>query len=246
MTDQPNQPEQPDDPFAADRPAPGQDHPGPPAAPPSPQQQQQQQQYSQSQQWQQPQQNPYAAAPPPPQVTGPPPQGSLPYVEHYFGPVATFGPRALALIIDGLLTLIGLIPMIIGGIVLAVSVPKDVAGYDAAGNAVLTDGSTPGMVIGGLLIAVGFLAMVGIGLWNRVFRMGRTGQSVGKSVIGLKLINSTTGQPIGAGYSFLREIVYGIANQIIYLGYLWMLWDPNRKTLGDLAVQSSVIQVPKA
>ena len=54
------------------------------------------------------------------------------------------------------------------------------------------------------------------------------------------------GQPIGAGPSFLREIVHSLANQIVYLSFLWMLWDANRQTLADLVVKSNDIVVPKS
>jgi uncharacterized RDD family membrane protein YckC len=75
--------------------------------------------------------------------------------------------------------------------------------------------------------------------------MGRTGQSVGKKMFNQKLINTTTGQPIGPGQAFVRELIAGLANQIFYLSYLWMLWDPNRQTLGDMVAKSTVIHVPK-
>ena len=85
-----------------------------------------------------------------------------------------------------------------------------------------------------------------IQVWNRIFKMGRTGQSVGKKVVGLKLIGTTTGQPIGAMQAFLRELLSSLINQLIYLSYLWMLWDDNKQTLADKVVNSTVIQVPKA
>ena len=71
--------------------------------------------------------------------------------------------------------------------------------------------------------------------------MGRTGQSVGKKVIGLYLLDDKTGQPIGAGMCFLRELVQSLVNQIFYLGWLWMLWDADKQTLGDKAVHSNVV-----
>ena len=100
-------------------------------------------------------------------------------------------------------------------------------------------------VIGGLLIGLGALISLAISLWNRVFKMGRTGQSVGKKVIGLKLVDDKTGQPIGAGMCFLREVVSNVVNQVIYLSYLWMLWDDNKQTIADKAVHSTVVVVPK-
>ncbi|WP_404385068.1 RDD family protein [Knoellia locipacati] len=168
--------------------------------------------------------------------------GSKAYVEQHFGPVAGFGSRAGALIIDTLLTLIGLIPFIIGTVLLVVSAPEtDELGYSVDGTA---NGGLA--ATGGILMFIGVLAMIGIQVWNRIFKMGRTGQSVGKKMLGLKLVNEQSGQPIGAMQSFLRELLGGLINQIFYLSYLWMLWDDNKQTLADKVVHSTVIEVPKS
>ncbi len=203
-----------------------------------------------------PQADPYGAAPPTnpyggpvaaPAYAGGPAMhpGSIGYVQQYFGPVASFGQRALALLIDTALSLIGLIPMIIGFIVLFTAVSRS-SSVDEYGNTTLSGGNGALAAVGGILIAVGVLVAIGIQVWNRVFRMGRRGQSVGKSVIGLRLIDDKTGQPIGAGMCFLREVVHGLVNQIFYLSYLWMLWDIDKQTVGDKAVHSTVVVVPKA
>lgn len=194
-----------------------------------------------------PPQNPYGgyqAAPP--VGYGPPPQGSLPYVQHYFGPVASFGSRVVAGLIDIAITLIGVVPLVIGIVVIVASAPATT--YDVYGgtHTVTGTGSAAGIAIGVLLIIAGGLVSLTIGIWNRIFKMGRTGQSVGKRAMGLMLIDTTTGRTIGAGKAFLREIVHAVVNQILYLSYLWMLWDTDKQTLGDKAVASTVIEVPKA
>jgi len=198
-----------------------------------------------------PQANPYAAgAPSPyqsaPQVNpyggGPAFPGSKAYVEQSYGPVAGFGSRAAALIIDSLLSLIGFIPFIIGAVLLVMAAPDtDEFGYSVDGTA---DGGLA--ATGGLLMALGVVLIIAIHVWNRIFKMGRTGQSVGKKVMGLKLIHESTGQPIGALQSFLRELLGGLVNQVFYLSYLWMLWDDNKQTLADKVVHSTVIEVPKS
>lgn len=169
--------------------------------------------------------------------------GSRAYVEQHFGPVATFGPRAKAGIIDAALTLIGIIPMFIGTGMLIAGAPAT----DPYNDNLTIDGTGSGGLMGGglVLMLLGLLLMLAITVWNRFFRMGRTGQSVGKSVAGLKLVDNKTGAPIGAGKAFLRELVHSIANQLFYISYLWMLWDDNKQTLADLAVSSTVIHVAK-
>ncbi|HQV83043.1 MAG TPA: RDD family protein [Ornithinibacter sp.] len=170
--------------------------------------------------------------------------GSLGYVQANFGQVATFGQRVLALLVDVLISMIGLIPMIIGIIMLVSAAPTELY-VDEYGMTQSEGGNGSVAVIGGLLIGLGALISLAISLWNRVFKMGRTGQSVGKKVIGLKLVDDKTGQPIGAGMCFLREVVSNVVNQVIYLSYLWMLWDDNKQTIADKAVHSTVVVVPK-
>lgn len=127
--------------------------------------------------------------------------GSLGYVQANFGQVATFGQRVLALLVDVLISMIGLIPMIIGVIMLVAAAPSELY-VDEYGMTQSDGGSGSVAVIGGLLVGLGVLLSIAISLWNRVFKMGRTGQSVGKKVIGLKLVDDKTGQPIGAGQCF--------------------------------------------
>jgi len=187
----------------------------------------------------------YTAAPPASaQYGGQVAVGSLRYVEHHFGPVTTFADRIVPGLIDAALNLIGLIPMIIGIIIMATSAGG--GSYDSYGNYQYDGGSGAGMAVGLVLLFGSFAVFFGIWLWNRVFKLGRTGQSVGKKIAGQKLINTTSGQPIGAGQSFVREVIHGLANQVVYLSYLWMLWDSNRQTLGDMVAKSTVIKVPKA
>ena len=164
--------------------------------------------------------------------------GSRAYVEQNFGPVAGFGSRAGALIIDTLLTLVGLIPFTIGTVLLVLAA-RETGDPGSSGNGGLS-------VAGVLLMVVGVLVTIGIQIWNRIFKMGRTGQSVGKKMLGLKLVNEQTGQPIGAMQAFLRELLSGLINQVVYLSYLWMLWDDNKQTLADKIVHSTVIEVPKS
>jgi uncharacterized RDD family membrane protein YckC len=191
-------------------------------------------------------QNPYGGYTQAPAYAGERPMhpGSLGYVEANFGPVATFGQRALALILDTAIMLLGLIPVVIGSILLAAGAPSDVV-YDQYGNLSRSGGDSGMAAAGGILIALGLATMFAIWLWNRIFRMGRTGQSVGKRAMGLKLVDDKTGRPIGAGMCFLRELVSGVVNQVFYLSYLWMLWDTDKVTLADKAVHSTVFVLPK-
>ncbi len=72
---------------------------------------------------------------------------------------------------------------------------------------------------------------------------GASGQSIGKKVLGLRVVDTQTGGPIGYGRGFVRWIV-GIVSAIpIFLGYFWMLWDGEKQMWHDKASTSYVVPV---
>lgn len=213
--------------------------PGPTAPPPAPYQPAAPNQPA-------PQQNPYGGwTTAPAYASGPAVPESVPYVEAHFGPVASFGDRVLALLVDVGLSFLPFLLMLAGIPFIVAGVP-DRNGVDEYGMTTYGDANGALIAVGIAVMVLFWLVGVGFQLWNRVFRMGRRGQSIGKSVVGLKLVDARTGAPIGAGNCFLRELVSGVVNGVVYLSYLWMLWDDNRQTVADKAVHSTVIKVPKS
>jgi uncharacterized RDD family membrane protein YckC len=102
--------------------------------------------------------------------------------------------------------------------------------------------SLPFPSAGGLLaLGLGYLAGLGISLWNRTFRQGRTGRSVGKSAMHLRLISEATAQPPGPGGAFVRELVH-VLDGCVYVGYLWPLWNPKCQTFADIICKTVVVK----
>ena len=85
--------------------------------------------------------------------------------------------------------------------------------------------------------------LVSIGWWiyNRVFQAGRTGQSLGKKTMHLRLLSEKTGEPIGAGMAFARDICHILDSLACYIGWLFPLWDAQRQTVADKIVSTVVI-----
>lgn len=75
------------------------------------------------------------------------------------------------------------------------------------------------------------------------FEGGPTGQTVGKKALGIRVIDFATGGPIGNGRAFIRYIGRIVSGLVIYLGYLWMLWDPEKQTWHDKMAGSVVVPV---
>jgi len=65
------------------------------------------------------------------------------------------------------------------------------------------------------------------------FEGGPKGQTLGKQALGIRVIDLATGGPIGFGRGFIRYIGRIVSAIVIYLGYLWMLWDPEKQTWHD-------------
>ena len=215
MTQQP-----PHDPFAQPVPGPGAaraatGHPAPPTAPPTA--------------------TGGYAAPPAVRVGGP------------WGPLADWTTRVVAMLIDTLVQLVGLVPYLVGIVLFVVGAPD--SRYESANPQLDYGPRDPGnaglMILGGVLVVLGLLLMLAIQVWNRAFRQGRTGQSIGKKAMGIRLVDEHTGQPIGAGMAFVRDLAHTL-DGFAYIGYLWPLWDDKRQTFADKILNTVVVEVPKS
>lgn len=91
------------------------------------------------------------------------------------------------------------------------------------------------------VLILAYLVALGWAIYNRWYLGGTTGQSWGKKVLNVRLVKETTGQPIGAGMAFVRDIAHAVDSLICYIGWLFPLWDAKRQTLADKIVGSVVI-----
>lgn len=165
---------------------------------------------------------------------GQPAYGSAPAANYALWPK-----RVGAYLIDGLLGAVAGFPLWIGYGILAASA-KTTTAADGTVSTSLNGGG-----IGFLLIFIGVLSSLAFFIWNTCLKGGKTGYSIGKGVLGIKLIGEQTGQPIGAGMAFVRQIAH-ILDSFCYIGYLWPLWDPKRQTFADKIMNSIVINQPKS
>jgi uncharacterized RDD family membrane protein YckC len=78
--------------------------------------------------------------------------------------------------------------------------------------------------------------------YNRWYLGGKTGQSWGKKALGLHLVGEQTGQPIGPGMAFVRDLAHIVDAIICYIGFLFPLWDAKKQTLADKIVKTLVIK----
>lgn len=88
-----------------------------------------------------------------------------------------------------------------------------------------------------------WLAAVGYVLWNFGHRQGRTGTSLGKSLLGVKVVDVATGTPIGFSRSVIRQLAHVLELLTLGLGYLWPLWDAKHQTFADKLLQTVCVPV---
>ena len=93
------------------------------------------------------------------------------------------------------------------------------------------------------ILALFVIIAIGITAYNRWYQAGRTGQSWGKRAVGITLVSEETGQPIGAGMAFVRDICHFVDSIICDIGFLFPLWDAKRQTLADKIVRTVVVPV---
>jgi uncharacterized RDD family membrane protein YckC len=85
------------------------------------------------------------------------------------------------------------------------------------------------------------LASLAWWIYNRCLQAGRTGQSLGKKTLHLRLISENTGEPIGAGMAFARDICHILDSLACYVGWLFPLWDAKRQTFADKIISTVVV-----
>jgi len=68
-----------------------------------------------------------------------------------------------------------------------------------------------------------------------------SGQTVGKRVMNIRVIDFSTGGPIGYGRAVGRYFARILSSIPCFLGYFWMLWDREKQTWHDKLVTSVVV-----
>lgn len=141
------------------------------------------------------------------------------------GGYAGWGGRFAAMLLDGLI--IGVVPGIIYNI-----------GFFMLFNSNEGDSQR---TVGTVLLVVSLLLGVCGSLWL-CHREGTRGQTPGKKVLHIRLVNMYDYQPPGFGMAFLRRVTHVLDSAALMLGWLWPLWDERAQTFADKALNTVVIR----
>lgn len=85
------------------------------------------------------------------------------------------------------------------------------------------------------------LATLGSLAYYTYFEGSPSGQTPGKRVMNIRVIDFQTGGPLGYGKAALRFVCRIISGSVCYLGYLWMLWDKEKQTWHDKLAGTVVV-----
>ncbi len=160
-------------------------------------------------------------------------------------PLADFGQRFLAYLLDGLvIAAVALVPVLIG-FALLIPVFLDTVRSTPAGSA-------PDLGKFFLLYFLFFAIMIplqlGLQYLYQVVYQVRKGQTVGKRVMKIKVVSLADGSPMDtrmAQKRFLVTVGCAFAGPLAYLDGLWQLWDqPYRQCLHDKWPKTVVVRVP--
>ncbi|WP_328469219.1 RDD family protein [Actinoplanes sp. NBC_00393] len=160
---------------------------------------------------------PQQAYPTPAAYGAPAPYGAPQAVAAYAG----WWQRVGAYLVDGLVY----VPFVLLGVFLG-------QGTDEVTGATTMNALYPIFVLLGL-VAHGY---------NRWFLAGRTGQSWGRKALGIRLVGINTGQPIGGGKAFLRDLAHFVDSISCYVGWLFPIWDAKKQTFADKIVNTVVVR----
>jgi uncharacterized RDD family membrane protein YckC len=145
--------------------------------------------------------------------------------------------RVLGSLIDFVFGLVAAIPLFVGYwmIYSDIQLRTDIHGNKVIDESTDVSSASIGMFLLGLAIALAF------NIYNVWVRQGRTGYTLGKSAMGIRLVRESTGEPVGVLMSFVRQIAHYVDSLICYLGWLWPLWDAKHQTIGDKIMGTVVV-----
>ena len=106
----------------------------------------------------------------------------------------------------------------------------------------LTGGSDSG-VASFLLLLIGVGSSIGLSIYNVIIQQGRTGQSWGKRILGVELLDDYSATPIGPMKCFVRQLAHMVDGMAFYIGFFWPLVDSKRQTFADKICSTVVVKV---
>jgi len=135
--------------------------------------------------------------------------------------------------------------------------PNELAGWHIRAAALLVD-VLPGVAVVATMALVWLALPLGSPWWwlsvsvlaiatvmtmvNRVVLPPTIGWSLGRALVGIVVVHSD-GTSVGVGRLLCRDLAHLLDTFSVFVGWLWPLWDPRRRTFADLLLHTEVRRV---
>jgi uncharacterized RDD family membrane protein YckC len=97
-----------------------------------------------------------------------------------------------------------------------------------------------GLVLGEEILGIGIGFIIGIA-YNGYFWSQRAGQTPGKGMMGIRVV-STDGSGVSVIQAVVRYIGYYISTLLLFLGWIWAIFDRDTQTLHDKLAGTYVVR----
>jgi uncharacterized RDD family membrane protein YckC len=74
------------------------------------------------------------------------------------------------------------------------------------------------------------------------FHATSAGQSIGNKILGIRVLDATTGRSLPYARAFVRALMSNLSALPCFLGFFWMLWEPRKRTWHDIVADSLVVR----
>jgi uncharacterized RDD family membrane protein YckC len=74
------------------------------------------------------------------------------------------------------------------------------------------------------------------------FHATSAGQSIGNKILGIRVLDATTGRSLPYVRAFVRALMSSLSALPCFLGFFWMLWEPRKRTWHDIVADSLVVR----
>jgi Mce-associated membrane protein len=132
--------------------------------------------------------------------------------------------------------------------------PNDLARWHIRATALLVD-VLPGLAVMATMVLVWLAVPLRSTWWwicvvvlagatlltmvNRVVLPAISGWSLGRALVGIDVVRAD-GTAVGVGRLLCRDLAHLLDTLSVFVGWLWPLWDPRRRTFADLLLRTEV------
>ncbi len=99
----------------------------------------------------------------------------------------------------------------------------------------------PGLTAADIRLSrITFYSLATVFLALYAYRVGQ-GATIGRRTTQYKIVDAVSGQPIGFGRGLLRSLAMAVSAAPLMLGFLWPLWDRERRTFHDMIARTRAV-----